>query len=396
MKDKNVKRRLQNLLSAGLLLSAVTLSCTNQNLTVGTDYALADKVETIPMNNIMSDSLWNIWCGSMVEGYDGKYHLFYSRWPRSTSHESWISHSEVAYAVSDNPGGPFHFVNVPLPAYSDTAWDGAMSHNPYIITKDGKYYLYYIATQGKQLEVDEILSGYSEEWWKRRNTQRIGLAVSDNPAGPWKRMEQPVLSNSEDLNAFDAMCVTNPAVCVGRGGKMVMLYKAVCKNGTISGGNVRFSVAFADSPTGPFVKTNQLIFQPEDPTARMIAEDPYIWYDKKQDTYYAIVRDVVGIFTGKESGGLALMESKDAIDWKCVPQPKVLPATLHLEDGSIYNAGEYHIERPFLFRDKHDTPQLLFGAFGVEKNGVRREHSFNAAIPFKINRFLDIKITDEN
>ena len=30
----------------------------------------------------------------------------------------------------------------------------------------------------------------------------------------------------------------------------------------------------------------------------------------------AIVRDVVGQFVGKESGGLALLTSKDAIDWK--------------------------------------------------------------------------------
>ncbi len=143
--------------------------------------------------------------------YDNKYHLYFSRWPRQSGHESWISHSEITYAVADKP------------------------------------------------------------------------------EGPWRRFEIPVLSNSEDTTAFDAMCVNNPAVCIGRNGKIVMLYKAVCKNGTRGGDPVRFSVAFANSPTGPFVKTNKLIFQPTDPNARMVAEDPYLWYDEKNDKYYAIL-----------------------------------------------------------------------------------------------------------
>jgi hypothetical protein len=61
-------------------------------------------------------------------------------------------------------------------------------------------------------------------------------------------MDVPLLDNNKDDSAFDAMCVANPAICVGRKGKIVMLYKGVCKNGTIKGGKVRFSVAFADSP----------------------------------------------------------------------------------------------------------------------------------------------------
>lgn len=362
----------------------IIISCSKQTLLAGTDFALSEKVQTIPMENILSDSAWNIWCGSMVEGYDGKYHLYYSRWRRETTHESWVSHSEIAYAVADSPEGPYQFVNVALPAYSSMAWDGAMSHNPYMVMKDGKYYLYYIATKGKVLSVDETVRAYEHEWWTRRNTQRIGVAVSENPAGPWKRLENPVLTNSSDTTAFDAMCVTNPAVCVGRGGKMVMLYKAVCKDGTLKGGKVRFSVAFSDSPTQPFVKTNKLIFEPEDPNARMVAEDPYIWYDEKQDKYFAIVRDVVEQFTGKDSGGLALMESDDAINWECTLKPKVLPSTLYFSDGSTYDAAKHHIERPFLFRDKEGIPQLLFGTFAFDKGNVRREHSFNARIPFKI------------
>lgn len=351
----------------------------------GKEYAYSDYVQTIPVENIQIDSAWNIWCGSMVKGYDGRYHMYYSRWPRNTRHEGWISHSEIAYAVADSPEGPYIHQNVALPAYSDEMWDGAMSHNPYILTANGKYYLYYIATKGKPLPADETIPAYGQEWWMRRNTQRIGLAISDSPMGPWKRMSSPVLENSKDTTAFDAMLVSNPAVCIGRNGKIVMLYKAVCKNGTLKGGKVRFSVAFADKMEGPFIKSNRLIFQPEDPNAQMVAEDPFIWYDPYTDKYYAIVRDVVRQFTGTESGGLALMQSDDAINWSTVPNPKILPAQLYFSDGTVYDTKKLGgIERPFLYMDERGKPLYLFGTFGINNNGIRREHSYNARIPFKL------------
>lgn len=362
----------------GLIVALST--CTGKTYVPGNDFPLADMVRPIPLDNIQKDSAWNIWCGSMVKGYDNKYHLYYSRWPRQSGHASWISHSEIAYAVADKPEGPFCFVNVPLSATGVAAWDGSMTHNPYMVLKDGKYYLYYIGTTGEVLSADQKLIPYGDDWWIRRNKQRIGVAVSDKPEGPWKRFDTPLLSNNEDTTAFDAMCVNNPAVCVGRDGKMVMLYKAVCKNGTRGGGQVRFSVAFAESPTGPFVKTNKLIFQSTDPNARMVAEDPYLWYDEKSDRYYAIVRDVVGEFTG-EAAVLALMVSDDAMDWRVSPYPKVLSAKLQWEDGTVYDA---HVERPFLYRDENGIPCLLFGAFSVHTNGIHREHSFNGRIPLVI------------
>lgn len=360
----------------------VLASCQSARYVPGDKVALADMIVPIPKDNVQKDSAWNIWCGAMVRGKDGKYHLFYSRWPRQTGHESWISHSQIAYAVADSPEGPYRDVNVPLPVYNDTAWDGAMAHNPDVITVGGKYYLYYIGTRGTRLAADETIKPYGDDWWKRRDSERIGVAVADNPAGPWKRMDVPVLDSSPGDSAFDAMCVANPAVCVGRGGKIVMLYKGVCKNGTIRGGKVRFSVAFADSPTGPFVKTGKLIFQPQDPHAGMVAEDPFIWYDKHLDRYYAVTRDVVGQFTG-DAGGLALLQSADAVNWIAVKHPRVAPSNLKWADGTVFSHAASHIERPFLYFDKSGRPLLLFGAMGETRNGKEREHSFNVRIPFR-------------
>jgi hypothetical protein len=372
----------KSLLGSSILFLMLMAGCTTHIQQMpGTTYSLSDMVQTIPVENMLIDSTWNIWCGSMVRGYDKKYHLFFSRWPRCSGHESWVSHSEIAYAVSKRPEGPYHFVNVTLPAYSDSTWDGAMTHNPYVIMKDKKYYLYYIATRGHIMAKNEKFVPYSNEWWIRRNTQRIGVAVASKPEGPWTRMKEPVLNVSTNEKDFDALCVTNPAICIGRHGVIVMLYKAVCKDNTIRGGKVRLSVAFADNPLGPFKKTGQLIFEPKDD--RMLAEDPFLWYDSKQDKYFAIVRDVVRKFTGEDSGGLALFESPDAIHWVPAKYPKVLPEKLRWSDGSEYNAKENHVERPWLYFDKKGFPRLLFGAFSIHTNHIYREHCFNGCIPLR-------------
>ena len=368
-----------------LVLGAGMLSACSKStkVIVGKDVSFADMVQTIPVTNVQKDSAWNYWCGSMVRGYDGKYHLFNSRWPRGTKHGGWISHSQISYSVAEKPEGPYKFVNIPLPPIADsTLWDGATTHNPYMVMHNGKYYLYYVGTRGTLVPENKTIG--TADWWKRRNSQRIGVAVADKPEGPWKRMDVPVFSANEDSTAFDAMLVTNPAVCIGRDNKVVLLYKAVCKNGTMRGGRVRFSVAFADSPTGPFTRSNRLIFQPNDPNALMVAEDPYVWYDKETDMYYAIVRDVVNQYTGEDSGRLALLQSKDAVEWVGADKPKVLPRYLKWSDGSIYDAQKLHVERPFLYFNEKGIPEYLFGAFSVNKGKVFRDHSFNGRIPLRL------------
>ena len=42
-----------------------------------------------------------VWCGSVVKGEDGKYHMFASRWRKSLPmHPGWLLESEVVRAVS--------------------------------------------------------------------------------------------------------------------------------------------------------------------------------------------------------------------------------------------------------------------------------------------------------
>jgi hypothetical protein len=142
------------------------------------------------------------------------------------------------------------------------------------------------------------------------------------------------------------------------------------------GGNVRYGVAMADKPEGPYIKTPGHIFEAEKPGKHwMVAEDPFIWFSKKYgNRYYAATRDVVGSFTGS-SGGICLFQSEDGLNWKAANKPKILENTFALADGSRSNSN---IERPALLIE-NDEPTYLFGATdGYKKNG---KISTNVQIP---------------
>jgi predicted GH43/DUF377 family glycosyl hydrolase len=112
------------------------------------------------------------------------------------------------------------------------------------------------------------------------------------------------------------------AAYIDDNGRVILLYKAVCKNGTIRGGRVRLGVAFSDSPSGPFERLGKPIFEVQNGEDEwMVAEDPFVWFQK--GIWYAIVRDVVGKFTG-DKGAFALMVSRNGFDWEPAKHPKVI------------------------------------------------------------------------
>jgi predicted GH43/DUF377 family glycosyl hydrolase len=263
-------------------------------------------------------------------------------------------------------------LKVALPARGTSWWDGSATHNPAVITHKGKYYLYYMGTNSNaEIAMPPSSSG---NWWHYRNSQRIGVAWTDDPAGDWKRLDHPVLNVSSDSTAYDALMVSNPAATFDDKGRVILLYKQVCKNGRINGGQVRFGVAFADSPFGPFVKHDKPIFEATDGAKEwMVAEDPFVWF--RNGTYLAIVRDVVGKFTG-DSGAFALMVSKNGYDWQPAKHPKVIGSTFYWEGGV---ASFSKLERPSLYLE-NGIPRYLYGATRSDKS---ESMSFNVAVPLK-------------
>lgn len=368
---------------SALLLKSVLIVLTAAVLTssvrAGTETLdLGAMVQPVPLDSKFSDPNYYVWCGAPVKGPDGRYHLFYARWPKTNPNKfapGWAIVSEVAYAVGDGPRGPFTHVNVTLPARGINPatgakyWDADMTHNPYIILKDDTYYLYYIGNFG---------NGTYEV---HRNNDRIGVASATNPAGPWTRLDQPVIDITPDpagsTAAFDSLCVANPAITVMPDGKMLVLYKGVKNSGTLMGGPVRHGAAIADSPTGTYVKQASVagqIFLPPG-ASNMEAEDAFIWYSSRYgNRYYAVARDVVGTFTGV-SGGLAQFQSDDGLHWSASAQPKVLGTSFTWANGVAHTT---RVERPFVLIE-NEMPIALFGATDGYDPGGRL--SFNVHIP---------------
>jgi hypothetical protein len=344
------------------LASTLLLSGTLQPDT-GSPLDLGAMVQPVPANAVFSDPQWNIWCGAPIKGDDGKYHLFYSRWPAKDGfHPGWAIHSEIAHAVGDQPFGPYRFAGVALPARGinpatgEEFWDGEVTHNPNILRKNGRYYLFYMGNHGP--------GNYAVH----RNNQRIGVAVADKPEGPWKRFDRPIIDISTDPNAFDSLCATNPAATVRPDGSILLIYKGVTRRaGNVMGGAVRFGAALATSPEGPYVKQQGHIFESDRPDKHtwMLAEDPYIWFS-----------DAAGYFTGT-NGGIAMFQSEDGLHWEPASHPKVLGSSFLWADGHL---SGHRIERPALLFDG-ETPIALFGA----TNGYVKppQTSCNVQIPLQ-------------
>jgi hypothetical protein len=328
---------------------------------------LGAMLQPVPESARFIDPDYYIWCGSLIRGDDRKYHLFYSRWPRKLGHYAWVTHSEIAHAVSDSPTGPFHHVNVALPARGKDFWDGLTTHNPTIVRIGDRYYLYYMGTTGDGQAMKTLN-------WGHRNNQRIGVAVAETPEGPWQRFDNPVIDVSSDPDAPDAVMTSNPAVAVRPDGGVLMIYKAVArKRPAPAYGPVVHLAATADSPTGPFVKKLEPLFT--SPGVDFPAEDPFVWYDYAARRYYAVVKDFKGYFT-KAGKSLALWESENGFVWHLAKNPLVTTTEIRWANGTKQPVNS--LERPQVLFGPNGRPAALLGAVDEDRT---RNHSYNVQIP---------------
>lgn len=349
----------------------IALSC---GIATAQPLDLGARVQALPDNNRFSLADYHVWCGAPVKGPDGKYHLFYSRWPKKYGFApAWALHSEIAYAVADYPQGPYRPVTVILPARGinpatgEKYWDADVTHNANAFYHNGQYCLFYMGNRGD-----------NKSYSTHRNNQRIGVAVASRPEGPWQRLDHPIIDVSSDEQAFDSLCVTNPAACVMADGKILLIYKAVARaKGKIMGGQVRYGAAIATNVQGPYQKTPGKIFESDQANSShwMLAEDPFIWFSRKYgQRYYAVTRDVVGQFSGAH-GGICLFESGDGLHWRAAAQPKILSDRFALSSGAL---SPTKLERPSLLIE-NDEPTYLFGAVnGYPTDG---SVSYNVQIP---------------
>lgn len=301
-----------------------------------------DRLQSLTAQNIFKTEGYYNWGGSIIKGDDGKYHLFYSRWKKEYKFTGWLTHSEIAHAVSDHPAGPWRYKETVLEGRGHGHWDAITAHNPKIKYFEGKYYLYYISTNlGDEdftdVELIEIAhTGYSHPKWKiLRPNQRTGVAVAISLNGPWTRMKHPLIEPSGPITTL----TVNPAITQGKDGKYYLIVKGDKPNET------RFirnqAVAISDSPTGPFEMQEQPVINDLD------TEDMSMWYDSSWDCFY-------GVFHAHSFIGM--VSSPDGIHWKKATEYALMPKELHLEDGSDIHPDR--MERPFVYVEDEE-PKVL-------------------------------------
>jgi hypothetical protein len=296
---------------------------------------------------------WIVWGGSVIKAEDDKYYMYASRWPKHLSMSAWVTNSEIVVAVSDVPEGPYTFQKVILPTRGAAYFDGKMTHNPNIHYHDGKYILFYIGTtyDFKQ-PVDTIPTRemYERAW----NGKRIGVAVSDSPLGPFKRMDEPVMLPRS--GNWDAAVISNPAAHIHEDGSVLLIYKSAPvpypernQNRTL-----QFGVARADHYTGPYERVgenNRIVFSPIDTDV----EDPYIWNDGEK--YNLVAKCMNDSITGEAQSGF-LASSKDGISWRISDVPLAYSRTVELDDGTTETMKK--LERPQVLIEDGQPTHVFF------------------------------------
>ncbi|MGQ7870732.1 alpha-L-fucosidase [Sunxiuqinia sp. sy24] len=320
-----------------------------------------DRLEKLSEENLFKTEGYYNWCSSIIKGEDGKYHLFYSRWPKKYTFLSWLTHSEVAHAVADSPTGPWKYKETVLQSRGKGHWDAITVHNPKIKKFDGKYYLYYVSTNlgDKDYTEEELIEtarvGYSHPNWTKylRPNQRTGVAVSNSINGPWERMDQPLIEPSGPITTL----TVNPAITQGKDGKYYLIVKGDKPNET------RFirnqAMAISDSPAGPFVIQEKPVIDYLD------TEDMSVWYDAKRDYFY-------GVFHAHSFIGM--VSSSDGTNWKKATEYVLTPKKLDMNDGNLLVPDR--LERPFVYLED-DEPQVL--SLAVKKG----DEAYIAFVPVK-------------
>ncbi|MBI9017921.1 MAG: alpha-L-fucosidase [Phycisphaerae bacterium] len=217
--------------------------------------SFADKLKYIGI--AIKDKGWHIWGSSPIIADDGKVHIFAARWSNNVSFEhGWRQYSQIAHYVADSPEGPFKFSDVALEGSGKDTWDRYSPSNPVIAKVDGKYVLVYI---GNSIGVTKGFPAHPP-------TQRIGIATSDSPYGPWKKIGKDglILSPSDDPKHWTYKAgngVVNPAFLQQPDGSFFLYYKSQ---------GSKMGLAIADKLAGPYVH------QPDPVTNNKVAiEDDY-------------------------------------------------------------------------------------------------------------------------
>ncbi len=129
-------------------------------------------------------------------------------------------------------------------------FDSQATFTPNILSAAGKYYLYYTGVKPTPENEQGAFENNSTT-----DITGIGVAVANQPEGPFKRVQQePILKVSPEPEKFDSYRVDD-AVLLYRNGLYWLYYKGRARiHGRTGPRQTQMGVAFSKYPAGPFTK----------------------------------------------------------------------------------------------------------------------------------------------
>ena len=319
--------------------------------------------------------------------------------------DGWLLNSKIGYAVSDYSNKEFEFQKIVLRGRmfdgDSTAWDAQSVHNPHIKKFNNKYYLYFTGSRDPGVQPKGLPEGNLSKRNRIQQSQKLGViefnSFQDLLNGNFQRPDKPLLvprtrvKKDNVVNPSppgttpkpDNMIVVNPSVVYRPAdGKYLLYFKGNLWDPSWRGVH---GVAIGDSPTGSFTALNEFVFNIRTEDGKIAsAEDPYVWYNKKHNRFYATFKDFSGRITGAEPG-LALLTSSDGINWQKPANSTLMKKELLFSNGQILKVS--NLERPQLLINENGFPEVLYCACSVENVGGKKDGStFNVQISFKSNK----------
>src|SRR6056297_928575 len=187
------------------------------------------------------------------------YYVYYTKIPDAEPKYWGAGYwgASVWCAKSDDEGFTWTEVGEMLDVGEKGKWDSQAVFTPNILYANGKYYLYYTGVKptpgnaGGEFENNNIT-----------DITAIGVAESDSPTGPFKRIsEEPILKVSVEPEKFDSYRVDDASLLY-RNGLYWLYYKGrSLVAGQAGPAHTGMGVAFSKNPEGPFTKYGKKILE---------------------------------------------------------------------------------------------------------------------------------------
>lgn len=138
---------------------------------------------------------------------NGKYYLFYQaagsleqgRLPKTSKLGGDFLDNKIGMSWANSPDGPWYRWETPILGVGPPDdWDGNVVHDPSLIVREGKYWLYYKSSPRSPFE--ETKEGEYTHKYANMRRSVIGVAIANRPEGPYiKSKYNPVLIGGHEV-----------------------------------------------------------------------------------------------------------------------------------------------------------------------------------------------------